>query len=138
MKLAIFLLPLLFFLQTDGCGDDDSVVVVEDPPFTEELVTFNNNRGSTGGCYPEYSVEFLVTYRDIQASVNLPSGGTGFLTLLVEDGESVNVKVIKESDDSIVANASVDVRTTSRPQNLENQARTVNFCESFDLQFSAF
>ena len=73
MKLAIFLLPLLFFLQTDGCGDDDSVVVVEDPPFTEELVTFNNNRGSTGGCYPEYSVEFLVTYRDIQASVNLPS-----------------------------------------------------------------
>lgn len=130
--ILLLIVPLL--ISCDEEEDDEE----EEPDRTTHLVTFNNNRGSTGGCFPGYTVDFLVTYRDIQASLNLPAGGTGFLNVLVEDSESINVQVIKISDDQIVADANVNVRTTSRPQNLEGEPRTVNFCDAFDLNFNNF
>ncbi|MBV1922561.1 MAG: hypothetical protein KUG68_00880 [Flavobacteriaceae bacterium] len=135
VKYIFFLLLLTPFLFSCDEEDEDED---EEPERTTHLVTFNNNRGSTGGCFPGYTVDFLVTYRDIQASLNLPAGGTGFLNVLVEDNESINVQVIKISDDQIVADANVNVRTTSRPDNLEGEFRTVNFCDAFDLNFNNF
>ena len=131
---ALFLVLSLSYSCDEEATDDEE----EEPERTSHLVTYNNNRGSTGGCYPEYSVTFVVSYRDIQAFIDLPAGGTGFLTVLVEDAESINVQVRKQSNDEVVADANVNVRTTSRPQSLEGEARTVQFCGAFDLQFVNF
>jgi hypothetical protein len=132
--LALFIVLNLSYSCDEEATDDEE----EEPERTTHLVTFNNNRGSTGGCFPSYTVTFLVTYRDIQASLDLPAGGTGFLNVLVEDSESINIQVIKQSDDQIVADANVNVRTTSRPQSLEGKARTVQFCDVFHLDFRNF
>ena len=49
MKLAIFLLPLLFFLQTGGCGDDDSVD--DGGSINENFIEFLGTRNvASGGC----------------------------------------------------------------------------------------
>ena len=109
----------------------------EEPERTNALVTFQNDRG-IGGCFPSYAVTFVVSYRDIQAFVDLPAQGTGFLNLIVEDGESVNIQVRQQSDDDVVADANVNVRTTSRPEELEDSPRIVSFCETFMLSFQNF
>ena len=137
MKKFIYIIAIFFLtFILISCEEEESSE--EEPDRTTHLVTFNNNRGPVGGCYPSYSVTFLVTDRDIQASLDLSAGNTGFLNVLVEDGESINVQVIRQTDDLIVADANVNVRTTSRPQSLEGTHRTVNFCHAFDLQFSNF
>lgn len=127
-----FLMIVPFLISCDEDSDEN-----DDPERTSHLVTFNNNRGASG-CNPPYAVTFVVSYRDIQAFIDLPDEGTGFLTVLVEDGESINVQVRQQSDDEVVADANVNVRTTSRPDNLEGEPRTVSFCQAFSLAFSNF
>ncbi|WP_299523274.1 hypothetical protein [Winogradskyella sp.] len=128
---AFFLCFTLFL----GCDEEEDEN--EEPDRINVLATFNNDRG-IGGCFPSYSVTFVVSYRDIQAFIDLPAQGTGFLNLLVEDGESINVQVRRQTDDVVVADANVSVRTESRPESLADEPRIVSFCEVFDLSFQNF
>ncbi|MEO1030690.1 hypothetical protein [Winogradskyella sp.] len=130
----IFTFCLCFTLFL-GCEEEEDEN--EEPERKNVLATFNNDRG-IGGCFPSYSVTFVVSYRDIQAFIDLPPQGTGFLNLLVEDGESINVQVRQQSDDDVVADANVSVRTDSRPESLDDLPRIVSFCEAFDLSFQNF
>ena len=118
-----------------GCDEEDEEM--DEPDRRNVLATFNNDRG-IGGCFPSYSVTFVVSYRDIQAFIDLPPQGTGFLNLLVEDGETINVQVRQQSDDDVVADSNVSVRTDSRPESLEDLPRIVSFCEVFNLSFQNF
>jgi len=129
--LVVLLITPLFF----ACDEDEDKD--EEPDRVNALATFNNDRG-IGGCFPSYAVTFVVSYRDIQAFIDLPAQGTGFLNLLVEDGESINVQVRRQSNDAVVADANVSVRTDSRPESLEDLPRIVSFCEEFSLSFQNF
>lgn len=139
MKLFKYgVLLFLCVLLTTSCDEVEEAIEDEEPERTNALVTFNNDRG-TGGCFPSYAVTFVVSYRDIQAFIDLPAQGTGFLNLLVEDGESVNVQVRRQTDEAnVVADSNVNVRTTSRPEDLQESARIVSFCEVFNLSFQNF
>lgn len=130
----IFLI-LLVFQFTFSC--DETEAEDEEPERLTVLLTLNNNRGASG-CNPPYDVTFVINYRDIQAIVDVGSENTAFLNALVEDGESINVQVRRTSDDTVVADANVSVRTTSRPDNLEDSFRTISFCKAFDLSFQNF
>ncbi|MDT0557760.1 hypothetical protein RM697_03830 [Ichthyenterobacterium sp. W332] len=128
--LFLLIMPSFLACEEDEEGDNE-------PERLTVLATFNNDRG-IGGCNPSYAVTFVVSYRDIQAFIDLPPQGTGFLNLLVEDGESINVQVRKQTDDSVVADANVSVRTDSRPEALQESPRIVSFCEVFNLSFQNF
>lgn len=130
------ILVLAFCCMSFSC-DEDATDDMDEPDRTNALVTFNNNRG-VSGCFPPYSIVFIVSYRDVQASVELSAPNTGFLNVLVEDGESINVKVQRLDNDELVADANIAVRTDSRPASLEGSARTVSFCRAFDLSFQNF
>ncbi|WP_299364974.1 hypothetical protein [Winogradskyella sp.] len=130
--LFAFCLCFTLFLGCDEEEDEN-----EEPDRVNALAQFNNDRG-IGGCFPSYAVTFVVSYRDIQAFIDLPAQGTGFLNLLVEDGESINVQVRRQTDDAVVADANVSVRTDSRPESLADEPRIVSFCEVFDLSFQNF
>ncbi len=138
--MRLFKYGILLFLYvslTISCEEEETDDTEDEPDRTHALVTFNNNRGASG-CNPPYAIVFIVSYRDIQASIELTAPNTGFLNVLVEDGESINVRVQRQSDDELVADASISVRTTSRPESLEGEARTVSFCKAFDLSFLNF
>ncbi len=124
------------FLFSFSCEDDEDEE--EEPNRETVLITFDNNSGVSGCGFVDVNVTFLVTYRDIQASLDLPAPGTGFLNVLVEDGESINVQVVNTDNDTPLANANVNVRTTSRPDNLEGNPRIVTYCTAFNLSFSNF
>ena len=136
MRLFKYGLLLFLCISLSGCEEEEGTED-EEPDRTNALITFNNNRGSSG-CFPGYAVTFVVEYRDIQAFIDLPAPNTGFLTVLVEDGESIRIQVRRQSDDEVVADANVNVRTSSRPEGLEGEPRTVSFCQAFNLAFSNF
>lgn len=118
--------------------EDDGEAQEEDIERTNALATFQHFGDAVGCQGTNQPITFIVSYRDVQAFIDLDVGGTGFLTLLVEDGESVNVQVRIQNDDTVVADANVSVRTSSRPDGLEGEARVVTYCDSFDLIFSNF
>ncbi len=127
------------FLLAFTCDEDDDED--DEPERTINLVTLQNNSGPAGSgfCYPEEpQVIFIVSYRDIQVDASINSeGAQGFINVLVEDGESINVRVQRSSDDTTIANANINVRTTSRPFP-EDTPRRIIYCENFDLEFEGF
>lgn len=137
MKLFKFGVLLFLCLSVTLSCEEEEDMEDQEPERTNALITFNNNRGITG-CNPSYAVVFIVSYRDIQASIELSAPNTGFLNVLVEDGESINVRVQRQDNDELVADADVNVRTDSRPSNLEGEPRTVDYCRAFSLNFNNF
>ena len=134
------ILPIIIFLFCSislvSCdkkeNDDDSM-----PEQTTHLLKITNNSGLSE-CFGEFlddnTITFLISYRDVQASADITNGagGTGFFNVLVEDAESINVKVFKTDDDTLLADTDINVRTSSRPGPAEVE-RQVIFCNSFDL-----
>jgi len=137
MRLFKYGILLFLCISLTSCEEDEGADEDEEPDRTNALVTFNNNRGASG-CNPPYAVVFIVSYRDIQASVELTAPNTGFLNVLVEDGESINVQVRRDDNNEIVADANINVRTDSRPAGLEGEPRSVSYCQAFDLIFQNF
>lgn len=135
--MRLFKYGVLLFLCISLSGCEEEGTEEDEPERTNALITFHNNRG-VSGCNPPYAVTFVVEYRDIQAFIDLSAPNTGFLNVLVEDGESIRIQVRQQSDDEVVADANVTVRTTSRPEGLEGEPRTVTFCRAFDLGFQNF
>lgn len=123
-----------FLFSCDDESDDEE----EEIQRTTKLVTLNNNLGEPG-CFgfADAPVVFIVSYRDIQVDATINPGASGFINVLVEDAESINV-VVQKVDTEIIANANVIVRTTSRPEALEGSARIITFCENFSLNFENF
>ena len=127
--------PLIISFSCDEDDDEE-----EEPERKTVLVTLQNNAGDfgSGGCFPsEDSVTFIVSYRDIQVDASISGGSSGFINVLVEDGESINVIVQRTNDNTLLANANVNVRTYSRP-GPEDATRRVTYCEPFALQFENF
>jgi len=141
MKTTAYLFFLLMSPFLFSCDDDKDKDEDEEPDRTTNLVTLQNNTGQAGSgfCFPnEPQVTFIVSYRDIQVDASINSGGAqGFINVLVEDGESINVRVQRTSDDTVIANANVNVRTTSRPLP-EDTPRRIIYCEPFELEFEGF
>ncbi len=125
---------LSFSCDEDSDDDDDEV------QRTTHVVTLNNNLGEPG-CIPfglgEVPIVFIVSYRDIQVDATINPGASGFINVLVEDAESINV-VVQDLDGTPLANANVNVRTTSRPESLEGLPRIIRYCEAFQLNFENF
>ncbi|WP_353776875.1 hypothetical protein [Winogradskyella sp. 3972H.M.0a.05] len=138
MKLLNYLFVFVFILPLFiDCEDDE---MDDEPERTTVLVTLQNNAGGfgAGGCFPtEDSVTFIVSYRDISVDADITGGGQGFINVLVEDNESINVIVQRTSDDVVLGNANVNVRTESRP-GPEDAARRIIYCEPFEIQFENF
>jgi len=141
MKLTKYLFVLLLILPLYSACETDGEEDEEEPDRTTNLVTLQNNSGEAGSgfCFPnEAQLTFIVSYRDIQVDATINSTGTqGFINVLVEDGESINVRVQRTSDDTTLANANVNVRTTSRP-GPEDAPRRIIYCEPFALEFEGF
>lgn len=138
MRLSKYiLLSTLVFSFAFFCDEDEPAEEMEIER-VNALATFQNFSDASGCNAPTQAITFVVSYRDIQAFIDLGPGGTGFLNLLVEDGESINVQVRNQETDQVVADANVAVRTSSRPADLEGEARVVTFCDTFDLIFSNF
>ena len=137
MKLISYMFALILFMPLFiNCEDDE--MEEDDVERTTVLVTLQNNAGGfgAGGCFPtEDSVTFIVSYRDISVDAAITGGGQGFINVLVEDGESINVIVQRTSDDIVLGNANVNVRTESRPGDAE---RRIIYCEPFEIQFENF
>ena len=138
MKLSKYILisTLLFSFAFD-CSDEEINEALEDDR-TNALVTFVHATDATGCNGVDVPITFVVSYGSVQAFVDLGVGGTGFLNFNVVDGESVNIQVRRQDNDEVVADANVSVRTSSRPDSLEGEPRTVTFCSTFDLIFSNF
>ena len=132
--LFLVLLIMPFLISCDEDEKDD-----EDVQRTTHTVTLKNESGVPGCALGEgFEATFLVTYRDIQVSADINDGSFGIINVLVEDGESINVRVFKTEDDTLFADANVDVRTTSRPEELEEEIRSITFCQAFQLNFQNF
>ena len=132
--LLVFIIsPFLFTCDEDDSKDEDEI------ERTTHTVTLRNESGVNGcGFGPGIQITYVVSYRDIQVDATINDGTFGIINVLVEDGESINVKVYKTDDDTLFADANVNVRTTSRPDFLEDEFRAVTFCEAFNLIFENF
>ncbi len=131
----------ILMLMSTSCTEEDEETV--EPELKNATIQFENNSGDPDQtCYVRYGkfypVVFIVSYRDIQADISLGPNNAGFIIVSVEDGEEINIKVQGAEDDVLVADATVSVRTDSRPQSLENTPRIVAFCDPWELQFSGF
>jgi len=134
----IFIVLLILPLFSSTCEEEEKAEE-EEPMRTTVLLTLNNNSGLSGcNILAPQKVSFIVSYRDIQADVVIEPESAAFLNALVEDGEVINIKVLRFSDDMLLADANVTVRTTSRPAGLEGEPRTISYCRAFDLAFSNF
>ena len=134
----IFIVLLIFPLFSSTCEEEEKAEE-EEPQRTTVLLTLNNNSGLTGcNILGPIKVSFIVSYRDIQTDVAIEPNQGAFLNALVEDGESINIRVLRFEDDMLLADANVSVRTTSRPANLEGEPRTISYCRAFNLAFSNF
>ncbi len=130
--IVLLFVPLLF--SCDEVTEED-----EEPEQTSHLITFQNFTDITGcGELGGDTVTFIISYRDIQVDIEIEAGNEAYLNVLVEDGESINVKVQKTSDDLLLADANVSVRTESRPEEMEELIRVVTYCQAFDLIFENF
>jgi len=126
------------FLMSFSC-DDDSDDDEEEIQRTTHTVTLRNESGVIGcGMGPGFQVTFVVSYRDIQVDATINDGTFGIINVLVEDGESINVQVYRTDDDTLFADSNVNVRTTSRPEFLEDEFRSITYCEAFQLVFANF
>ena len=129
---------LIFLVALFSCDEESE----DSEPDRQNVTIQFENKSGVDGCYlyggEYYSVVFIVSYRDIQADINLGPNGTGFLIVNVEDGEKINIRVQGQEDDATVADADVSVRTDSRPESLKDVPRKVEFCEVFSLQFYNF
>nr|WP_321234464.1 hypothetical protein [uncultured Psychroserpens sp.] len=136
-KPILFFLLMTPFLFSFSCDDEDEE---DEPDRKTVLVTLQNNAGDigSGGCIPiENSLTFIVSYRDIQVDAAINGGSQGFINVLVEDGESINV-IVQRTDSGILrSNSNVNVRTDSRP-GPEDAPRRIIYCEAFELQFENF
>jgi len=134
----IFIVLLMLPLFSSTCEEEDEAEE-EEPQRTTVLLTLNNNSGLSGcNILNPQKVSFIVSYRDIQVDVVIEPEQGAFLNALVEDGESINIRVLRFEDDMLLADANVSVRTTSRPANLEGEPRTISYCRAFNLAFSNF
>lgn len=131
--ILIFLLiiPLFLACEEDEGGDNE-------PERTTVTVTLKNEGGALGCSSQAEQVTFIVSYRDIQVDATINSGTFGVINVLVEDGESINVVVQRTSDNTVLANSNVNVRTESRPFNDTAPGRKITYCDTFDLIFSDF
>ena len=137
MKLAKYILLCTMAFSFSFFCDDEEVQEAFEDERLNALVTFQHFGDASGCGGTNEPITFVVTYRDIQAFVDLGPGGVGFLTLSVADGESVNVQVRIQSDDDVVADANIAVRTTSRPDDMDGE-RSVTYCENWALRFENF
>jgi len=128
--LFLFIITVICF---QSCEKDETT-----PERTTNLVKLENNTGITGCSTGGITVTFLVSYRDIQVDVDIEQGRSAFINVLVEDNESINIVVQNTSDDSTIANADINVRTDSRPDNLGIETRRISYCRAFDLGFHDF
>lgn len=131
LKYLVLLLIIVPFFQS--CGKEET-----EPERTTNLVKLENNTGVTGCFASGLTVTFLVSYRDIQVDVDIEQGRSAIINVLVEDNESINVVVQNTSDDTVIANADVNVRTDSRPENLAIESRRISYCQAFNLGFHDF
>jgi len=141
MKKLIYILLVLVTTPFLFACDEDSDETEDEVQRTSHTVTLYNSLGDTG-CYPvggisEFEVVFIVSYRDIQVDATINPGAYGFINVLVEDTESINV-IVQDLSGTILANANVNVRTTSRPEFLEDSPRRIRYCEAFQLNFENF
>lgn len=135
--LKTIFVSLLILTLIYSCDEDE--MEEEEIERTTHTVTLRNESGAPGcGFGAGFEATYLVTYRDIQVSADINDGTFGIINVLVEDGESINVKVFRTDDDTLFADANVNVRTTSRPDFLEEEFRTITFCEAFQLNFQNF
>ena len=127
--IALFLLTIVF----TSCQKEDG-----ETQRTTNLVTLYNNTGVTGCSAAKLSVNFIVSYRDIQVDVSVDGQRSAIINVLVEDGESINVRVQNSSDDTLLADTDVVVRTESRTAELESEFRSISYCTAFNLTFNNF
>ena len=131
LKFTLLSFAILSLFQS--CQKDET-----EPKRSTHVVTLENNTSVTGCGGNGLEVTFLISYRDIQVDVDVEKARSAIINVLVEDGESINVKVQRTSDDSPLADANVTVRTDSRPDHLENEHRRISYCSAFDLNFLNF
>lgn len=136
----LFFIILAFpFLMLVSC-DEATETEEEEVQRTTHLVTLDNNLG-TPDCIPfgleENPVVFIVSYRDIQVDATINPSASGFINVLVEDNESINV-IVQDEDGTLLADANVNVRTTSRPESLDGLPRIIRYCEAFQIGFENF
>lgn len=139
LKPIFFFLLMTPFLLSFSCDEDDSDDE-EEVQRTSHTVSLRNESGAPGcgGFESGFQITYVVSYRDIQVDATINDGTFGVINVLVEDGESINVQVYRTDDDTLFADANVNVRTSSRPDVLEDEFRAITFCEAFNLIFENF
>ncbi len=139
MKLQNYIFALVIvFSYAFSCSEDEETTD-EEPDRTTVLLTLNNNSGLSGcTILNPVDITFIISYRDVQANVDILSEQGAFLNINVEDGEIINVIVQRTSDDLLLADRNISVRTTSRPAILEGEPRTISYCTAFELFISNF
>jgi len=136
MKTIKYILLILLILPLLNSCDKNEINSL----FADRItvtVSLQNSSGATG-CAATVEVTFIVSYRDIQVDVTVNPGSIGIINVLVEDRESINVIVQRTSDNTVLSNANVNVRTESRPDNLEGITRKASYCRNSDLIFTNF
>lgn len=129
----IFVCTLSLYISCDSEEEEEEGM----PNRLTQLIALHNDTGADGGCPAEPSVTFVISYRDVQVDASISEDNTGFVNVLVADGESINVQVRRTSDNNILSDADIDVRTTSRPGD-QDAIRRIRYCESFNLEFENF
>lgn len=133
--IVVLIVPFLMLLSCDEDNEEG-----EEVQRTTHLVRLDNNLGEPG-CIPfgleEAPIVFIVSYRNIQVDATINPGASGFINVLVEDNESINV-IVQDEDGTLLADANVNVRTLSRPESLEELPRIIRYCEAFQLDFENF
>ena len=139
--LSYYFLAFLVTALMVSCDSED-----ENDNSNNELLSraikLQNSTGATG-CPSSQTVTFIVSYgvnddqEDIQVDATISPGSVGFINVLIFDGGTINVRVLKTSDDTIIANTDFEVRTM-RPDEESMDIRTITYCRAFDLTFSNF
>ena len=138
MKSTKLIALLLFMSLTLWCCEEDED---KEPERTTHTIQLSNALDAMD-CIdvfvgPSEPITFIVSYRDIQVDVDVLRGQSGIINVLVEDNETINI-IVQNLNGELRSNANVNFRTTSRPDNLSDSVRVVEYCNPFSLQFANF
>ena len=127
----IFLLfPLIASCELDSLFPEEELITVN--------IVLENSSGISGCGSAESSITFIVSHDSFYEDINVSKGSSRSIDVKVFDRQRITVIVQRTSNDQKIAESYVDVRTDSRPDDLNGTQRKIEYCTVFDLIFDGF
>ncbi|MEM6633587.1 MAG: hypothetical protein AAF694_28195 [Bacteroidota bacterium] len=131
IKLSPTLLGIFLLFILASCDQDESSKILSEGNSTEKIpIALSNSTGTSSSCEEEKSLSFeLRSFREAK-QVTVEPQLSEVLFLDIKEGEPLNIKLFNAQDYVTLDEVNVVIKTPKNQRELDDEVRTISYCNS--------